>query len=38
MSNAILSVKNVIKRFSGTVALKGVDMELYPNEILALAG
>ncbi|MDO5399544.1 MAG: sugar ABC transporter ATP-binding protein [Eubacteriales bacterium] len=38
MSNAILTVQNVIKRFSGTVALKGVDMELYPNEILALAG
>ncbi len=38
MSSAILSVKNVIKRFSGTVALKGVDMELYPNEILALVG
>ena len=38
MSSAILTVKNVIKRFSGTVALKGVDMELYPNEILALVG
>ena len=38
MNSAILSVKNVIKRFSGTVALKGVDMELYPNEILALVG
>ena len=38
MSGAILSVKNIIKRFSGTVALKGVDMELYPNEILALVG
>lgn len=38
MSSAILTVKNVIKRFSGTIALKGVDMELYPNEILALAG
>ena len=38
MSNSILSVKNVIKRFSGTVALKGVDLELYPKEILALAG
>ena len=35
---SILTVKNVVKRFSGTVALKGVDMELYPNEILALAG
>ena len=38
MSSAILTVKNIIKRFSGTVALKGVDMELYPNEILALVG
>lgn len=38
MNSAILTVKNIIKRFSGTVALKGVDMELYPNEILALVG
>lgn len=38
MSSAILTVKNIIKRFSGTIALKGVDMELYPNEILALVG
>lgn len=38
MSNSILTVKNIVKRFSGTIALKGVDMELYPNEILALAG
>ena len=38
MRKSILSVKNVIKRFSGTIALKGVDLELYPNEILALAG
>lgn len=38
MSGSILTVKNVIKRFSGTIALKGVDLELYPNEILALAG
>ena len=38
MSGSILTVKNVIKRFSGTIALKGVDLELFPNEILALAG
>lgn len=38
MSRSILSVKNIIKRFSGTIALKGVDMELYSNEILALVG
>ena len=38
MSSAILTVKNIVKRFSGTVALKGVDMELYSNEILALVG
>ncbi|MEG2633180.1 MAG: sugar ABC transporter ATP-binding protein [Oscillospiraceae bacterium] len=38
MTDSILSVKDIVKRFSGTVALKGVSLKLYPNEILALVG
>ena len=38
MANTILEVRDVVKRFSGTVALKGVSMELRSNEILALVG
>ncbi len=38
MANTLLEVKDVVKRFSGTVALKGVSMELRANEILALVG
>ena len=38
MPNTILAVRDVVKRFAGTVALKGVSLELYSNEILALVG
>ncbi len=38
MPNTILAVWDVVKRFAGTVALKGVSLELYSNEILALVG
>ncbi len=34
----ILSVKNIEKRFLGTVALKGVSISLYQDEILAVMG
>ncbi len=34
----ILSVKNIVKRFLGTVALKDVSLNLYQDEILAVMG
>ena len=38
MSEVILSVRNILKRFQGTVALRNVCIELRENEILALMG
>ena len=38
MAKVVLSVQNVVKKFVGTVALKGVSVNLYENEILALLG
>lgn len=38
MRQTVLKVENVIKRFPGTIALKGVSCELYEKEILALVG
>jgi ABC-type sugar transport system ATPase subunit len=38
MSEPLLSIRNVNKRFGGTHAAKDVSLELYPGEVLALAG
>lgn len=38
MSEPLLVVDNVHKRFGGTYANRGVSLELYPGEVLALAG
>jgi ABC-type sugar transport system ATPase subunit len=38
MNEPLLSVKDVHKRFGGTHASRGVSLELYPGEVLALAG
>jgi ABC-type sugar transport system ATPase subunit len=34
----MLSVKNIVKRFGGLVALKGVDFDVHPGEVVALVG
>lgn len=38
MQKPILEVSHIVKRFSGTVALKDVSLALYPREILAVMG
>ncbi len=38
MSSPVLEMKGVGKRFPGVVALDGVDLEVRPGEVLALAG
>ena len=38
MTIPILCMKGISKRFPGVVALDGVDLEVYPGEIVALAG
>ncbi|HXI91313.1 MAG TPA: sugar ABC transporter ATP-binding protein [Blastocatellia bacterium] len=38
MSNPLLQMSGIGKRFPGVVALDGVDLEVYPGEIVALAG
>ncbi len=38
MSVPILQMKSIKKRFPGVVALDSVDLEVYPREIVALAG
>lgn len=37
-SKPILQFKNIIKRFPGVVALKGVDLDLYEGEVHVLVG
>jgi ABC-type sugar transport system ATPase subunit len=34
----MLSVNNIVKRFGGLVALKGVDFDVHPGEVVALVG
>ncbi len=38
MSEPVLSVRNLTKRFGGVHALEGVDFDLHAGEVLALAG
>src|ERR1041385_3177425 len=38
MTSPVLEMKGIGKRFPGVVALDGVDLEVYPGEIVALAG
>ena len=38
MSSPILEMKGISKRFPGVVALDSVDLEIYPGEVVALAG
>lgn len=38
MTNPILEMKGISKRFPGVVALDAVDLEVYPGEVVALAG
>ena len=38
MGEPFLEVQKVTKRFPGVVALSGVDLQVYPAEILALIG
>ena len=35
---ALLHFKNIKKSFSGNVVLDGVDFEIYPGQVIALAG
>ena len=38
MTSPILEMKGISKGFPGVVALDSVDLEVYPGEIVALAG
>ncbi|MEW6045255.1 MAG: ABC transporter ATP-binding protein [Bacillota bacterium] len=38
MSEPILQLRGIVKRFPGVVANDGIDLDLYPGEILALLG
>jgi ribose transport system ATP-binding protein len=38
MAEAVLQLRNIQKRFPGVVALKGIDLEVRPHELLGLVG
>jgi ribose transport system ATP-binding protein len=38
MAEAVLQLRNIQKRFPGVVALKGIDLDVRPHEILGLVG
>src|SRR5215204_5587297 len=38
MDNPILEMRGISKRFPGVIALGGVDFEIFPSEVVALAG
>src|SRR6266850_1475334 len=38
MTNPILEMKGISKRFPGVVALDAVELDVYPGEVVALAG
>jgi fructose transport system ATP-binding protein len=37
-SDSLIAVKGIVKRYGGVVALNGIDLELWPGEVVALMG
>ena len=38
MADPLLQMKGIVKRFQGVTALRSVDFEIFPGEVLALIG
>jgi ABC-type sugar transport system ATPase subunit len=38
MAEAILSLKNIVKRFGGLTAVKSVSLDIHPGEVVGLVG